>query len=387
MKPKEKHILATFKHMLEQRVHLNTFALFGSRARGRRWTLFRMRQVKRIAVVLSVGMTLITPLAYSAQNDYEIDLNMLGPSKPKAKPQQQQVSPNSTGEIDLKELRRIAPPQSSKPAQQKHRSHVAAEPKITKATESGHESFYMVQPGEYLFQILMKRYGLSYPAAERLIPGVMQLNGISSPKGLKVGQRLRIPLPANEGRHGVSLTIPATAKFASETPAPTPIPVLIPVPVQDAAKTSTPNPVAPPAVPDTISIVSASPCKLARDLVEKMGLQGTSLTGIQGAETVSAVYAGRIITVACGLSEAEQYTYERLLARSGKLLLVFDEDESAEYVVEEMANSLGLEFHKSEAETMEQRLTYVFAPFGVRTQELQLTILPSQAPSTPPATN
>lgn len=34
MKPKEKHILATFKHMLEQRVHLNTFALFGSRARG-----------------------------------------------------------------------------------------------------------------------------------------------------------------------------------------------------------------------------------------------------------------------------------------------------------------------------------------------------------------
>ena len=34
MKPKEKYILATFKHMLEQRVHLNTFALFGSRARG-----------------------------------------------------------------------------------------------------------------------------------------------------------------------------------------------------------------------------------------------------------------------------------------------------------------------------------------------------------------
>ena len=34
MKPKEKHILETFKQMLEQRVHLNTFALFGSRARG-----------------------------------------------------------------------------------------------------------------------------------------------------------------------------------------------------------------------------------------------------------------------------------------------------------------------------------------------------------------
>jgi hypothetical protein len=34
MKPKEKRILETFKHMLEQRVPLNTFALFGSRARG-----------------------------------------------------------------------------------------------------------------------------------------------------------------------------------------------------------------------------------------------------------------------------------------------------------------------------------------------------------------
>ena len=34
MKPKEKRILETFKNMLEQRVKVNTFALFGSRARG-----------------------------------------------------------------------------------------------------------------------------------------------------------------------------------------------------------------------------------------------------------------------------------------------------------------------------------------------------------------
>jgi hypothetical protein len=34
MKPKEKQILETFKLMLEQRVQLDTFALFGSRARG-----------------------------------------------------------------------------------------------------------------------------------------------------------------------------------------------------------------------------------------------------------------------------------------------------------------------------------------------------------------
>ena len=34
MKPKEKQILETFKHLVEQRVPLNIFALFGSRARG-----------------------------------------------------------------------------------------------------------------------------------------------------------------------------------------------------------------------------------------------------------------------------------------------------------------------------------------------------------------
>ncbi len=34
MKPKEKRILETFKHLLEQKINLHTFALFGSRARG-----------------------------------------------------------------------------------------------------------------------------------------------------------------------------------------------------------------------------------------------------------------------------------------------------------------------------------------------------------------
>ncbi|MBW6512213.1 MAG: nucleotidyltransferase domain-containing protein [Desulfuromonadaceae bacterium] len=34
MNPEEKHILETFKSMLQKRVQLDTFALFGSRARG-----------------------------------------------------------------------------------------------------------------------------------------------------------------------------------------------------------------------------------------------------------------------------------------------------------------------------------------------------------------
>ncbi|MBC7964009.1 MAG: LysM peptidoglycan-binding domain-containing protein [Steroidobacteraceae bacterium] len=368
-----------------------------------------MRQVKRIALGIVVVMTLIPPLAHAAQNDFDIDLKELGPAKPKAKPQLQQKpqsSPTTTGEISLKELRRIAPPRPAKPAQHKHRSRVAAEAENAKATKSGNESIYVVKPGEHLFLILMKQYGLSNAAAERLIPEVMQLNGISSPKGLKAGQRLRIPLPAKEGRDSASRTsatteplptTPAAAEAATQTQPPAPAltpaptqaqtPLQVPTPVQASAQTPAPKPDAHATVADAISIVSAPPCKLARDLADKMGLLATAPTGILGTETVGAVHAGRVITVACGLSEAEQYTYERLLARSGKLLLVFDGDESAENVVEELASSLGLEFHKGEAVATEQRPTYVFAPFGVRTQELQLTILPAQTPPAPPATS
>lgn len=281
-------------------------------------------------------------------------------------------------EIDLKELRRITPPRSVKTDPHKHTRHTAAEPAANKTAEAG-ESIYVVQPGDHLFLILMKKYGLSDPQAEQLIPNVMQLNGISSPKGLKVGQRLRIPLPAGERTRNVAIpeSVPAlrtTAPTATETTV-----ASEPARAQVTTQASSPQPAEHPSA-EIISIISESPCKLARNLVKKWGLPASSAAAITGAEKVDAAHAGRSVTVICGLSEAEQYTYERLLTLNGTQLLFFDQDESADYVVEELAGSLGLAFQQRDADAATLPLTYIFPPFGSRTQELQLTIFPSAQP-------
>lgn len=273
--------------------------------------------------------------------------------------QQPAVAAPNDYEIDLRELRRPAP-------------HRPAKAEAGKPAEPGQESFYVVKPGEHLFQILMKKYGLSDPEAERLIPKVMQLNGISSPKGLKVGQRLRIPLSATEGPHRASLPAPTPAPLSPPAATTTSQPAL----AQVTTQASLPQPAAPPLAAEIISIISESPCKLARNLEKKMGLTATSPPTISGVETAAATHAGQNVTAVCGLSEAERYTYERLLASSGTQLLFFDGDESADNVVEELADSLGLEYQKRAT----QPLKYIFQPFGTRTQELHLTIFPSGEP-------
>lgn len=292
--------------------------------------------------------------------------------------QQSAVAAPDDYEIDLKELRRITPPRPVKPEQQKHTRHPAAEQATGKAAETGDMSIYVVQPGDNLFLILMKKYGLTDPEAEQLIPNVMQLNGISSPKGLKVGQRLRIPLSAGERTSGGAPSGSVPPHHAPPPAAETAT-TSDPARAQVTTQASPPQPVEhPPA--EIISIISESPCKLARNLVKKWGLPAVSTVAVKGAETVDAAYAGQSVTVICGLSEAEQYTYERLLAINGARLLFFDQDESADYVVEELADSLGLAFQKRDADRTALPLTYVFPPFGSRTQELQLTIFPSAQP-------
>jgi len=55
-------------------------------------------------------------------------------------------------------------------------------------------SDYTVRPGDHMFKILMKEYGLSNAEAEALVPEVKRLNGISDIRRLQVGRSLRIPL-------------------------------------------------------------------------------------------------------------------------------------------------------------------------------------------------
>jgi len=318
------------------------------------------------AFMLAVIMMRPGPVT-AAQGEFDIDLKELRHGGANEKPQHHpQPSPPASTEIDLRELRRIAPPLAAKPAQRKRRVPTAAAPRNV---ESGRESIHLVQPGEHLFLILMKQYGLSNQAAEQLIPEIMRLNGITSPKGLKVGQRLRIPLAARDGKSS-SITRAAGPETGQQTTTTVP----------DTAPTAPPEPAA-PSTARSISIMSAPPCKLAHDILETMGLLTSSSTRIQGAETVSAASAGRSITIACGLSKAEIYTYERLLARNGKQLVTFDGDESEDCVVEKLATHLGLEFRKRDPDSATLPQTYVFAPIGTGSQELQLTIMPASPPA------
>lgn len=61
------------------------------------------------------------------------------------------------------------------------------------ATGASHYT-YTVKPGDHIFKILMKEYGLSNAEAEALVPEVKRLNGITDIRRLHAGQSLRIPL-------------------------------------------------------------------------------------------------------------------------------------------------------------------------------------------------
>lgn len=58
---------------------------------------------------------------------------------------------------------------------------------------------YTVRPGDHIFKILMREYGLSNREAEALIPEVRRINGIADIRRLRVGQTIRLPLGAAAG--------------------------------------------------------------------------------------------------------------------------------------------------------------------------------------------
>ncbi|BBA71045.1 hypothetical protein YM18_2528 [Geobacter sulfurreducens] len=76
---------------------------------------------------------------------------------------------------------------------------------------------YTVRPGDHIFKILMKEYGLSNREAETLIPEVRRINGITDIRRLRVGQTIRIPLgtAAGSDERGYSRPVARKAAVAS----------------------------------------------------------------------------------------------------------------------------------------------------------------------------
>lgn len=304
--------------------------------------------------------------AGAAQEPYDIDLKDLS-RPPLQSPKGQQPShntklpvPTTTGaaqesyDIDLKELSR--PPLDRSKRQQSLPK--AKKPVSITASANGEFSGYTVQSGDHLFLILMRHFGLSNEAAERLIPEIVRLNGMPRAESLSVGQRLLIPLPAATG------TAPKTGRLKSSPP-------------------TSPEPeTAQPVFTETENLVEltlppSQPCLLARSVAEQLGVLVPAFSELLNESSVSVSHGPLKLAVVCTIKPAEAYTLGRLLALQGVKLLALNSDETPRRVIEGLAGGLGIPLRLANEETTtdELPLTYLF-PAAIAGKDLVLTISP-----------
>lgn len=258
-------------------------------------------------------------------------------------------------ELDLKDLPGNV--RSSQPHKMESRKKLKSAAATLSPSES---SSYLVQPGDHLFLILMRHYGLSNDAAEQLIPEIMSLNNIHNPRSLVRGQRLTIPLPARPermARRAEKAVVQPEISPAAIPPEPLPSPVNV--------------------TSRSVEIAAVSSCDLGRKFAEKLNLLVPSLGIIQGFSNFTAGHAGLTVAVACGeLAPEEIYTYNKLLAQHGIQLLVFADDEPHRRVIEKLANHLSLPYQMDEAAGRNQLpLKVLFPTAGVGSREMRLTVL------------
>ena len=131
-------------------------------------------------------------------------------------------------ELELKDLETAAP--SSKP-----RRHPASAPRkdgVRKTSAksdapvsetSGDYARYTIKPGDFLFKILIRDFGLGNEQAEKLIPEIQKLNKLPNATRLEVGQTILIPRPRR-----TPSAVPDTKNAPAATPRPIPTPVPAP---------------------------------------------------------------------------------------------------------------------------------------------------------------
>ncbi len=98
-------------------------------------------------------------------------------------------------EIDLNELKKLKGTpaiKKSSPAVRKSAPHQTASRAADQPTHPGVSATYTIKPGDNLFKILMRDFGMSNHEAELLIPGIIRANGLSSGTRLTVGQKIVI---------------------------------------------------------------------------------------------------------------------------------------------------------------------------------------------------
>lgn len=151
-------------------------------------------------------------------------------------------------ELDLKDLETTKPaPKPRRQTTRLPRKESTPSEAPTAASISGtpdDNTRYTVKPGDFLFKILIRDFGLSNAQAERLIPEIQRLNKLSSATRLEVGQTILIPRPRQ------TPPLSSTAKATpSEAPVAVPPTVAPAPPVPPSAPSATVSPPSEPVTP------------------------------------------------------------------------------------------------------------------------------------------
>lgn len=175
-------------------------------------TLYTIRHIYCAFSICCAASLVTIPCAGAAQTPFEIDLKELEPTAPTAKP-------------------------SRKPASRPTRKPSGDDRKIEPSAEKdgdGDVVRYTIKPGDFLFKILIRDFGLSNTEAEARIPHILKLNNISNIRKLDVGQTILIPT----GKHA-KITQPTTSRAAAATRQA--VPAAKPVPATAAPTAKTPS--------------------------------------------------------------------------------------------------------------------------------------------------
>lgn len=307
-------------------------------------------------------------------------------------------------EINMRDLERLrsggTKARKVKPAQRKQAPAERRDETQPAAADSF--SIYTVKPGDNLFKILMRDFGMSNRQAELLIPDVMRENDLSSSTRLTIGQKLRIPRqhrksPAHKTHKSSPPSKPAEAEAPATAPAEPPKEEIAPA----VEKPAVPEP--PPAAAEqpgaTVHpITSSDPDQIVDGILTALSLpwsrdrviEGT--TGPNDGERFSikvdcyTEMAGKRFILTRGKQDPFAYTMLRLLALAGYTIIELNRDEGFASLATQILTGLELpytsgsfRFMPAEGENGAREMTGFLASLPQRRTQVFLTDTPLDA--------
>lgn len=275
-------------------------------------------------------------------------------------------------EIDMKDLDKLK--SVSKPASSKKRTESSTKPDSRSEEQGGavkDTTSYTVKPGDFLFKILIRDFGMSNRDAELRIPEVMRINNLASSTRLTVGQKLVIPAEVKmkadrhtPRKHSARKSAPEQkpSATASEQPA---MAAVTPETAPLVAEKPESVPVAPaePAIPAVakprLSLHSVSGADLQQNLDTLLNalsvpwdkdrvIEGNTAAGSPESFSIKVEryleLDGRRYVLTGNRKDPYEYTILRILQMSGYTILRVDEQSGIPAIATQILTQFGFTF-------------------------------------------